>query len=114
MNFLTTLSATRIATLIRTNQVSSKEIVIAHLERNHEVNGKLNAVVCMNEDRAIKAAEKADDNRLRGNQSGLLAGLPVTVKDSIDTKDFVTTWGTMGRRDYLPPKDATVVDRLTG
>lgn len=105
------LSATRLAELIRTKQVSSVEVVQAHIDRIKTVNPKLNAVVQLAEERALKQAHKADENLARGKVLGLLHGVPVTIKDEFETKDIVTTIGTLGLKGHIPTRDATVVKR---
>ncbi len=105
------LSACDLAEKIRNKLVSCKEVVTAHLERIEQVNPKLNAVVTLDADKAIDNAVAADTMVLKGKAVGPLHGVPMTVKDSIDTKDLVSTWGTVGRKDLTPKEDATVVTR---
>jgi amidase len=54
----------------------------------------------------------ADEELARGELRGPLHGVPMTIKDSLDTAGMVTTAGTLGRRDFFPERDATVVSRL--
>ena len=103
-----------IARAIREKKVSSKEAVEAHLERIEEVNTRLNAVVQIVGDRARVEAREADQTLARGEAKGPLHGVPVTIKDSLDTAGVVTTGGTSGRAGFVPAKDATVVARLRG
>ena len=105
-------SATSIAQSIRDKEVSSVEVVQAHLDRIGEVNDKLNAVVCLCADRAMDEARESDEALARGDAIGALHGVPMTLKDSLDTKGVVTTGGTTGRRDFVPERDATVTARL--
>jgi amidase len=105
-------SATALAAAIRSKQVSSVEVVQAFLGRIETVNSKLNAVVELAGDEALDAARKADEQLSRGELSGPLHGVPMTIKDSIDTKGVVTTYGTKGRSSHVPQRDATVVARL--
>ena len=105
-------SATSIAQSIRDKQVSSAEVVQAHLDRIAEVNPSLNAVVQLCADRALEEAAEADAALARGDATGPLHGVPMTLKDSLDTEGVVTTGGTTGRRDFVPDQDATVTARL--
>ena len=105
-------SATSIAQSIRDKEVSAAEVVQAHLDRIAEVNDKLNAVVHLCADRALEEAAEADAALARGDATGPLHGVPMTLKDSLDTEGVVTTGGTTGRRDFVPDRDATVTARL--
>ena len=109
---LTSFSATTLARFIRTNLVSSVAVVDAHLARLEAVNPKLNAVVQLRAEAARQQAREADEAVSRGERLGPLHGIPITLKDSLDTADMVSTWGTAGRADFTPEHDATVVTRL--
>lgn len=105
-------SAKSIAAAIGSRQVSAVEVVRAHLDRIEEVNPKLNAVVQLCAERALEEARQADGALARGESKGPLHGVPMTVKDSHDTADVVSTGGTLGRRDFVPGTDATAVARM--
>ena len=112
MNQVIYASATSMARMIRDKVISSVELVDAHLKRIQEVNPKLNAVVQIAGDAALAEAQKADEALARGENKGPLHGVPMTLKDSLDTADLITTGGTIGRTSFVPEKDATVVARL--
>ena len=105
-------SAKSIAVGIRARTFSAVEVVEAHLARINEVNGSLNAVVCLASERARTEARRADEALSRGHNLGPLHGVPITLKDSIDTQGVVTTGGTMGRIGFVPKRDSTVAARL--
>jgi len=105
-------SASDIARAIRAKQASSREVVAACIARIERVNPGLNAVVATRFEAALDDADAADAATARGVSVGPLHGVPVTIKDSFDTADLVSTWGTPGRRAFVPPVDATVVARL--
>ncbi|MFQ5627182.1 MAG: amidase [bacterium] len=107
-----TASIYELAKIIRTGQASCEEIVQAHISRIEQVNPMLNAVICMRPEQALAEAYKADEALARGEIRGPLHGVPMTIKDSFDTKDIVSTAGTKGRSQYMPLQNATVVDRL--
>ena len=109
---LTSFSATTLARFIRTNLVSSAAVVDAHLARLEAANPKLNAVVQLQAEAARQQAREADEAVSRGERLGPLHGIPITLKDSLDTAGMVSTWGTAGRADFTPEHDATVVTRL--
>lgn len=105
-------SAKSIAAAVREKQVSCKEVLEAHLRRIDEVNPRLNAVVQLARDRALKEADQADRALARGEIMGPLHGVPMTIKDSLDTEGVVSTGGTQGRAAFVPQEDATVVARM--
>lgn len=104
-------SATEIARRIREREVSSAEVVEACLRRIAQVNPALNAVVALAED-AHERAREADAALHAGELWGPLHGVPMTIKDSFDTAGVVSTWGTVGRRNFVPDTDATAVARM--
>ena len=105
-------SAAEFARAIRSRRVSSREAVEACLARIARVNPALNGVVALRADAALRDADAADAALARGDAVGALHGVPVTIKDSFDSAGLVTTWGTPGRRGFVPAADATAVARL--
>ncbi len=105
-------SARKLAQAIREKKVSSQEVVQAYLQRIEQVNPKLNAVVQITGETALKQAKEADEQLARGETVGSLHGVPMTIKDSFDTAGVASTGGTKGRASYTPEQDATVVVRL--
>ena len=104
-------SVMSLATQIRERQISSEDLVVRHLQRIEEVNPRINAVVGLADD-AIEQAKRADRALAQGDLAGPLHGVPMTIKDCFDTAGVVSTWGTAGRKDFVPDGDATVVKRL--
>ena len=104
-------SATSLAEDIHAGRRSSVDVMTAVLERIDAVNPRINAVV-RRVDGVLEAAQQADVALARGDAVGPLHGLPFTIKDSFDTAGIVTTAGTVGWRDRVPDRDATVVGRL--
>ena len=109
---ITAVSATRLAELIAKGDFSSQEVVQAHIDRIHEVNPPINAIVQRAFDDAITRARVADMELARGEPLGPLHGVPLTIKDCFETKGIVTTNGIPELKTYVPSKDATVVSRL--
>jgi len=101
-----------LADAIARKQVSSEEVVRAHLDRIDAVNPKLHAVVQLDREGALAQARERDAASARGDRVGPLHGVPMTIKDSLDTAGLITTGGTLGRKGFVPARDATVVDRL--
>lgn len=106
------MSATALAQRIRTGQISAVEAVRAYIARMEAVNPKLNAVVQTCFDRALAEARQADALLARREATGPLHGVPMTIEDSFDTEGVISTGGTIGRMQYVPHRDATVVARL--
>lgn len=105
-------SAASLAEGIRSRELSSLEVVEAHLERIEAVNPNLNAVVQLAAETALHEAKQADETLTRGDLSGPLHGVPFTIKDWIETKGVVCTAGEERHRQYVPKHDTTVVARL--
>jgi amidase len=102
-----------LARAIRTKQVSSLEVVRAHLEHIHTVNPRLNAVVFATGESALKQARAADrKSSKRKAVLGPLHGVPFTAKDIFDTAGLPTTAGLRMLRSNIPDRDATVVARM--
>ena len=97
--------------LIKTKQVSSVEVVAAHLNQVERLNPSLNAVVTLAPD-SLEQARHADACLQSGETTGSLHGLPLTIKDTIATAGLTTTSGSRLRADYFPIEDATVLSRL--
>ena len=105
-------SATRMAREIRAGNLSSSEIVRACLDRINEVNPAINAVIQLVAERATREAAELDLLAGKSQFKGPLHGVPITVKDSLDTAGIISTGGTLGRKNFIPQVDAPVVARL--
>ncbi|MEH0420776.1 amidase [Streptomyces sp. B21-083] len=93
-------------------EISSRELLDLHLDR---IEGStINAVVTRDDDAARQAARAADERRARarGENTGVLDGLPLTVKDSFETAGLRTTSGAEDLQDHLPERDPDAVARL--
>lgn len=104
------LSARALAQALRRGDLSSEAVVRAFLDRIEAVNPRLNAVVQLRAEAALAEAREAD--RVPAARRGAMHGLPLTIKDSLDTAGIVTTGGTTGRASFIPAADATVVERV--
>lgn len=105
-------SATDLLAALQSRAVSSRELLDAQLDRIAAMNTILNAVVTFDVDRARRAATEADQATARGLDVGALHGLPMTVKDSLETAGLRTTAGAPELAGYVPAADADAVARL--
>ena len=104
--------ATALAALIRTKQLSSREVVQAHLDRIHAVNPQINAVVTLMAEQALASADAADRAVTTGAPLGALHGVPFSIKDALDTAGVLTQRGSKLFAGNIPDKDATAVARF--
>ena len=112
MQDLWRLSAAEIAALIRSKKVSAKEAATAALARLDAVNPKINAVVDHRPEDVLVQASAVDAAIGRGEDSGPLGGVPVTVKVNIDQAGFATTNGLKLQRDAIAKSNNPVIDNL--
>ena len=107
-----TASATDLADAVRNRTVSSVELLDLYLGRIERLDGAINAVVTLDVDRARAACKAADDALARGDDVGPLHGLPITVKDAIETEGIRSTGGVEELRDHVPTADAPIVAKV--
>jgi len=101
-----------VAPLIRARTVSPTDLVEHCLDRVASLNTTVHAYVTVCGEQARADARDAERALQRGEYRGPLHGIPVSVKDVIETEDIPTTWGTRALAEYRPPEDATVVTKL--
>src|ERR1700751_1281799 len=106
------LSATQLAQRIAKRELSSLEVVNAHLARIDAVNPALNAIVKVLDKEARAEAAAADRRLAAGEKVGPLHGVPFTVKENIDMAGLPTTWGVPALAQAIAPADAPVVERM--
>ncbi|HKW97305.1 MAG TPA: Asp-tRNA(Asn)/Glu-tRNA(Gln) amidotransferase subunit GatA [Bryobacteraceae bacterium] len=97
---------------LRERKFSSVELATDALRYARAENPKTNAYLEFSEERALGAARRVDEKLARGEDPGPLAGVPVAVKDVIVTKGVRTTCGSKLLANYIPPYDATAIERL--
>lgn len=112
MTELWRLSATELARLIRTREVSARDAAEAALQRLDAVNPGINAVVAHRPDLVRQQADAVDRAIIGGEDPGLLAGVPVTLKINVDQAGFATTNGVRLQRDLVARANSPVVDNL--
>jgi len=97
--------------LLQAKELSSLELTKATLERINQVEPKVRALVTINDELALKQAEKADKLLATGNTNPL-TGIPALIKDNMCTRGVRTTCSSKMLENFVPPYDATVVERL--
>ncbi|WP_134701546.1 amidase [Ammoniphilus sp. YIM 78166] len=112
MNFLT-LSITEISNLIQQKQVSPVEVTSACIERINRLNPKLNAFITISEEKALDQARRLEQELMDGHSRSPLHGIPIGLKDLINTSGIRTTMGSKIYKDHVPETNATVVDHLS-
>lgn len=112
MTDLWRLSATELAVRIRSRAVSAVEAAESALARLDAVNPALNAVVAHRPDSVRARAVAVDAAIARGDDPGVLAGVPVTVKVNVDQQGFATTNGLVQQKDLVAATNSPVVDNL--
>jgi aspartyl-tRNA(Asn)/glutamyl-tRNA(Gln) amidotransferase subunit A len=113
MSDLTRLTAAELAEQIQTKQVSSVEVVSAHLDRIAEVDQALHAFLHVDTDGALAAARAVDEDVAAGRPpASPLAGVPLAMKDVLTTEGVPTTCGSKILEGWVPPYDSTVAARL--
>ena len=102
-------TAIAISDAVRRGDVSAESVVAAALRRIEEENGRLNAFITVDAERAIGRARALDAS---GGKDGALAGVPIAVKDTLCVSGMRMTAGSRILGTYAPPYDATVITRL--
>lgn len=109
---LTRRTAAELAELVASGEASSVEVTQAHLDRITAVEDDVHAFLHVDDDGALAAAAEVDRRRAAGEQLAALAGVPVAVKDVVVTRGQPTTAGSKILEGWVPPYDATLVERL--
>jgi Asp-tRNA(Asn)/Glu-tRNA(Gln) amidotransferase A subunit family amidase len=102
----------KLSELIRTRQVSALELTRLYLDRLKRFGPKLECVVTLTEERALKQAAEADAEIRAGRYRGPLHGIPWGAKDMLAVRGYRTTWGAKPYEDQVVDDDATVVRKL--
>ena len=112
MSELYKLTAIEVSEKIRSGDLSAEEYLYSILERIKHVEGEIHAFVTVVEENALETAREIDRKVKRGEDLGSLAGVVVAVKDNICTRGIRTTCSSRMLENFVPPYDATVIERL--
>jgi aspartyl-tRNA(Asn)/glutamyl-tRNA(Gln) amidotransferase subunit A len=108
---LTNASLVTIVDAVKTKKISSVEVTKHFLERIRSLDSKLNSFISIN-DKALDEAKAVDELIGKGQDPGVLAGVPVAIKDLLCTQGLRTTAASKVLENFIPPYSATVVTRL--
>ncbi|ASR53993.1 Asp-tRNA(Asn)/Glu-tRNA(Gln) amidotransferase subunit GatA [Cellulomonas sp. CW35] len=109
---LTRISAAALADRLQAGDVSSVEATRAHLDRIAAVDGAVHAFLHVSDEAALATAADVDARRAAGEDLHPLAGVPIAVKDVVVTRGVPTTAGSRILEGWVPPYDATLVERI--
>src|ERR1700730_17113290 len=111
MDEIVSLSANKLAALIRERAISPVEVAAAYLSCIENLNPSLYAIVTLAPN-VLEQAQEAEAALVRGDKVGPLHGVPLTIKDTIETAGLRTTSGSAVRAAHVPQSDAPAVARL--
>ncbi|MFH1481573.1 MAG: Asp-tRNA(Asn)/Glu-tRNA(Gln) amidotransferase subunit GatA [Pseudomonadota bacterium] len=105
-------SASELARMLKSREVSSREIINSVFKRIDEREKTINAFITLTHDLALKQSDLADRRFQKGGKVSILNGIPVAVKDNLCTQGIRTTCASKILGNYIPPYNATVVERI--
>ncbi len=110
---LHTLTAHQLRQKILSQETTAEEAVASVYKRIEKVEGKIHAFITLSKETALQQARQIDGRMNRGEKVGRLAGVPLAVKDNICTRGIRTTCASRMLETFIPPYDATVIERIT-
>ncbi len=109
---LTKLSAFEMKMKLHEKEISSRELIESHFKKIDEIEKDINAFITLNKEDALNVADAVDRKIKNCEKLGLLAGIPIAIKDNIMTKGIRTTCGSKMLEGFVSPYNARVVDRI--
>ncbi|MFM7165161.1 MAG: Asp-tRNA(Asn)/Glu-tRNA(Gln) amidotransferase subunit GatA [Planctomycetaceae bacterium] len=106
-------SVTQLLAQLNSGTLTSRQLVQACLDRIAEFNPRINALVHVAAQTALEQADQVDSKRAGGQPVGILAGLPIAVKDNICVRGMPATCGSRMLQNFMPPHSAHVIERIT-
>ena len=107
-------SIPQLASLIKNKKISSEQLTRLFLDRIKKYDSKLQSVITLTEDLAIKQAKQADLDLASGNYKGILHGIPYGVKDLMAVPGYPTTWGAAPYKNQVIHSSAWIIRRMEG
>ncbi|MCK5627628.1 Asp-tRNA(Asn)/Glu-tRNA(Gln) amidotransferase subunit GatA, partial [Candidatus Bathyarchaeota archaeon] len=112
MSRILELSASELVSKIRTQEITAEEYVNKCYERIKEVEDKIHAFITLTENIALEKAKEIDSRIRKNEKVGSLSGVAVAIKDNICINNVKTTCASKMLENFIPPYDATVIERL--
>ncbi|SHH32750.1 Asp-tRNA(Asn)/Glu-tRNA(Gln) amidotransferase subunit GatA [Sporanaerobacter acetigenes] len=109
---ITRLSAVELRKKLLNREISSIEIVESYYKNIEETEKDIDAFITLTKDEALRTARNIDEKIANNEEVGLLAGIPIAVKDNIATRGIKTTCGSKILENFVSPYDATVVEKI--
>jgi len=106
------ISAEEAAAKIRTQELTAEEYVASVFNRITQIEKRINVFITLTKQTALQTARQIDEKIRKGEKLGCLAGIPIAVKDNICTRGVRTTCSSRMLKDFVPPYDATVIEKL--
>jgi len=106
-------SVTQLLAQLNSGALTSRQLVQSCLDRIAEFNPRINAMVHVAAQTALEQADQVDSKRAGGRPVGILAGLPIAVKDNICVRGMPATCGSRMLQNFMPPHSAHVIERIT-
>lgn len=105
-------NAYELSDMLKNKEISSMELTKSVFDRIKSVENKVNSYVTLNEENALETAAEIDKKRANQESLSDLAGIPMGIKDNISTKGLKTTCSSKMLNNYVPPFNATVINKL--
>ena len=105
-------NAFELSEMLEKKEISSEELTKSVFNRIDAVEDKVMAYLTLNEEKALEKAKEIDEKRAKGEKLSPLAGIPIGIKDNISTKGLRTTCASKMLENYVPPFNATVMDKV--
>jgi len=109
---MNTKTAHELHSLLAAKKVSSVELTESVFERIEKVEDRVRAYVTLTKEKALQAARKADEKVKKGETLSPLEGIPIALKDNLCTKGTLTTCSSKILANYIPPYNATIIEKL--
>jgi len=106
------LTAREVTAKVKAQELSAEEYISSLLERGHKIEGRINAYITLTDEVALNKARMIDKEIIKGMNAGRLAGVAIAVKDNMCTEGIRTTCASKMLESFVPPYNATVIDRI--